>query len=280
MFLKNVFNWPLKIIMGIMQSRKRPDLIPKELQKIYVDIASFSTEIQMLSKKKNGDHETLAGHAIYRLHSEALAIHHAVLDMCLSGWTRFCPLLLRAQLEIVTYMALIAKSDHDFRAFKYLFKESLMENIDGAKESINCLIGADKDRADKYIKEEEYKKGFYWFNPEFGTVKDVMTAVENKFGDTSAIKMIYGVLSKAAHVSQLGLNLFKDACGDIEIIPTYNPDKSALAICMTCRILLEANYVRGVFEGLSVHQKYRDIAKKYNDYGGKLMIEKGYIASV
>lgn len=278
MRFRNIVDWLFKAKEPKITTYKMSSLIPKELETFFYKIGDFGSFIQTLSKEKSADEakSSFAEFALYRLHSEVFAIHLAVADICRIGWTRFAPLLLRAQLEITIYMALIAKADHSFRAFKYFYKDILAVGSKDADKAIALLDATDKKRAQDYIANKEYDKYRYWFQPEFNNIGEVRAEVENRFDDAKSVKTLYSALSLSTHVTHIGLSMFKDKPDEIDIAPSYNPKRTTLAICGSCRILLEASHIRNIYEELNADSVYKKLNDEFNKYGWGLMGKAGY----
>jgi len=252
----------------------------EDILKLHDDLIHFGSTIQSVSAKKMEDESHIEANvftAFYKIFANAITLHRSVLSLCEAGWTHITAILIRTILECsANCLAIVNNELPEYMAFKFLYhpyiqiiKDDKFPEEKREKARIDLEQGINNLK-DKTIKQKaiDYrnldKLDIFWFRPEENGVSSII----DKYGGGD-LKFLYGSLSMSAHAGHLGIFLFKDNSDDISIDPCENPEKTKLALLLSCRLLLELFCIRIVYEELDFNTDYDNFLKRilaFKDY--------------
>lgn len=168
-------------------------------------------------------------------------------------------------LDVLATMLVIRDTDHEYRAFKYLYfhyiktyckQESSTDEKLMAWDILQKGLRVENDiDLEKRIKEfmENKQIGLYWYCPEYKNPSDVFNKLT---AQNSGLVDIYKMYSGPVHSGNIGISLHLDEPDKIDIKPRSNPKSARLAVLQSCRLLLETNLLRNEFEKLGLREIY------------------------
>ncbi len=244
--------------------------LPSDLEELHTVTIGYAVDVQRIAAKKqeNSPVSPVSHAALAALHLRAIVIHRAVRGLCEAGWTPVCPNLIRSLLDVIASCAciMIKAADAEYMGFKYLGSNLLqmIGDLDASEELVKLnqqqltrlkshLTSNDLARADQFI--SNYKPQIYWYKPEYDSPSEILKTA------STDLRSMYRLLSSPVHGGFIGIELFNDNPGNLDVNPHEHPVKTRLAIAGSSRILLEISFMRDQCEGTGLSDIYTGIMR-------------------
>lgn len=239
----------------------------EDLIQLHEDLIKFGSDIHEKSIRKFEKEQHIESnvHAVFlRIIPYGIILHRAIKTLCENRWSHTTPVLLRTIMECSANCLAIIHNDYaEYMAFKYLYHDY----VDILRENNSCFVlkaknlsdieeglghiknSVAKEKATKFAYEEKVK--VFWFAPDEKGISNII----EEYG-SSGLRLIYKYFSKSVHASHIGMYLLKDDPDNIDINPCENPEKTDVALMLSCWLLLEFLYIRSSYEDLGFDSEY------------------------
>jgi len=200
-----------------------------------------------------------------RSHEQVVTYHRAIITLAELGWAHTAQPMLKVMIEALINCVVVAREDHDFRAFKMMAFEYIKLKQEGIikehdlkqiEDIIIPRLPSDKDKRRALVFLKSSKLGLYWYADEFRGPRDVIRKELPTLLDN------YNVTCSASHSGQLGYKMFDLDPHREDINPRKDPYAANTIIIMSVRFLLEFNALRNHFENSGQDRKYSDCIKE------------------
>ena len=210
-----------------------------------------------------------AGSALWSISANIFSLHRSILALCKNGWSLATPIILRTMVECYLNVLIITTDDasSEYFGFKYLFnflkknlndKHFSEEDREGFRKQIDEGLKKLPNNIRNKAKDFIFKKSFnsYWYSPEYSGPTKVI-------GQRNDLKRIYALFSGATHGGLFGLNFLKGKPDDVHPNPRKDKFSQNFALIYSNKIMLDAFYSTGTFEGLQLQESYNFLRKNF-----------------
>ncbi len=255
----------------------------KEAIRLHATVRSYAIDANTESADKfNSQSTPMARSALSVLSHDCLTVHHAIVMLCMSGWSSPAAVLVRTQMDIlISTMAITQHEKSELMAYKYLylsFRQAIRDGTFPAAEQERsrktCLDGLKLLSDDIGEEAKSYifkgKRANYWYAQEYHRPTDFL----REHSGHPEWERIYKDLSRAAHGGYMGMRLFRDGADGLDIGPREPGTAAERAIGLSAFVMLEQTYSRSLFEGLTFVDQYPDLKREVEALLGRAMASR------